>query len=120
MRSWLRSSLTTGVAIGIALAVVEAGVVAGPVRPVVMVTLGIVAGVVIGATWGWGSWPAALLTGASVPLRHLANRLLGLPDTTHPNTLDAVVMMGIFALAVSAAGFCAGVLMRQVVSEADG
>jgi hypothetical protein len=47
------------------------------------------------------------------------NRLLGLPDTTPPNTFDAVMMMGLFSLAVSAAGFCAGVLMRQAVSDGD-
>jgi hypothetical protein len=29
------------------------------------------------------------------------------------------MMMGLFSLAVSAAGFCAGVLMRQAVSDGD-
>lgn len=117
MRQW--PSLVAGVFAGLLLAVVEAGAVVGPVRPVVMVTLTIVSGVAIGVIWGWRRWPAALIAGASVPLRHLANRLLGLPDTTQPNTLDAVMMMGLFALAVSAAGFCAGVLMRQAVSDGD-
>lgn len=117
MRPWL--ALAAGVIAGLLLAVVEAGAVVGPVRPVVMVSLTLAAGLVIGAIWGWRSWPAAILAGASVPLRHLANRLLGLPDTTHPDTFDAVMMMGLFALAVSASGFCAGVLMRQVVSDGD-
>ncbi len=117
MRQW--PSLVAGLIAGLLLVVVEAGLVVGPVRPVVMVTLTIVAGVAVGGLWGWRSWPAALIAGASVPLRHLANRLLGLPDTTQPNTFDAVVMMGLFALSVSAAGFCAGVLMRQAVSGGD-
>lgn len=117
MKQW--PSLAAGLVAGLLLAVVEAGVVAGPVRPVVMVTLTLVIGAAIGGIWGWRRWPAALIAGASVPLRHLANRLLGLPDTTQPNTLDAVMMMGLFSLAVSAAGFCAGVLMRQAVSDGD-
>ncbi len=117
MRRW--PSLAAGLVAGLLLAVVEAGAVVGPVRPVVMVALTLAAGLVIGVIWGWRRWPAAILAGASVPLRHLANRLLGLPDTTQPNTFDAVMMMGLFALAVSAAGFCAGVLMRQAVSDAD-
>lgn len=117
MRQW--PSLVAGLVAGLLLAVVEAGAVVGPVRPVVMVALTIVAGLVIGAIWGWRRWPAALMAGASVPLRHLMNRLLGLPDNTQPNTFDAVMMMGLFALAVSAAGFCAGVLMRQAVSDGD-
>lgn len=117
MRPWL--ALAAGLVAALLLAAVEAGAVVGPVRPVVMVALTLAAGLVIGAIWGWRSWPAAVLAGASVPLRHLANRLLGLPDTTQPNTFDAVLMMGLFSLAVSAAGFCAGVLMRQAVSDAD-
>lgn len=117
MRHWL--PLAGGLVAGVLLAVVEAGAVSGPQRPVVMVTLTLVAGVAIGGVWGWRSWPAALLAGAGVPLRHLSNRLLGLPDTTQPNTLDAVMMMGLFSLAVGAAGFCAGVLMRQVLSGDD-
>jgi hypothetical protein len=117
VRQW--PALAAGLVAGLLLAAVEAGAVVGPVRPVVMVALTLVAGGVIGAIWGWRSWPAAMLAGASVPLRHLMNRVLGLPDTTQPNTLDAVMMMGLFALAVSAAGFCAGVLMRQAVSDSD-
>jgi hypothetical protein len=115
VRPWL--SLAGGLFAGVLLAVVEAGIVSGPQRPVVMVALTLVAGVAIGGIWGWRSWPAALLAGASVPVRHLVIRLLGLPDTTQPNTFDAVMMMGLFSLAVSAAGFCAGVLMRQAVSD---
>ena len=117
MRQW--PSLVAGLVAGLLLAVIEAGAVVGPVRTVVMVTLTIVAGLAMGVTWGWRRWPAALIAGASVPLRHLMNRLLGLPDTTPPNTFDAVMMMGLFSLAVSAAGFCAGVLLRQAVSDGD-
>ena len=117
MRLW--PWLVAGLVAALLLVAVEAGAVVGPVRPVVMVALTLVAGAVIGTIWGWRSWPAAFLAGAGVPLRHLTNRLLGLPDTTLPNTLDAVMMMGFFALAVSAAGFCAGVLMRQAISDGD-
>ncbi len=117
MRQW--PSLAAGLVAALLLAVVEAGMVVGPVRPVVMVALTLAVGAVIGAIWGWRRWPAAIMAGASVPLRHFVIRLLGLPDTTQPNTFDAVLMMGIFSLAVSAAGFCAGVLMRQAVSDGD-
>lgn len=82
-----------------------------------MVALTLAAGLGLGALWHWRAWVGALAAGATVPAIHLAKHLAGLPDTIQPNTPDAIVMMTLFSVAVSGAGLCGGVLMRQAVGD---
>jgi len=110
-------SAAAGLLAGLGLAAVDAGLVAGPPRPVVMVALTLAAGVGLGAAWNWRGWPGAVVAGGMVPAVHLVKLQLGLPDTIQPRTLDAVAMMALFGLAVSAAGFCGGVMVRQAASS---
>lgn len=87
-----------GLAAGCGIAAIEAWAAGGHVSPVAIVAL-------------------LLAAAAPMPAVHLTKHLLGLPDTLQPNTLDSVVMMALFALAVSGAGLSGGALLRQAAAD---
>ncbi len=106
-----------GLAAGCGIAAIEAWAAGGHVSPVAIVALLLAASGAIGAVWQWRGWPGALAAAAPMPAVHLTKHLLGLPDTLQPNTLDSVVMMALFALAVSGAGLSGGALLRQAAAD---
>jgi hypothetical protein len=106
-----------GLAAGLAIAAVDTFAAGGHVSPIVIVALLILATGGIGGTWGWRAWPGALAAGLPVPVVHLVKHALGLPDTIQPNTYDSIAMMGLFTLAVTGAGFVAGVVLRQAAVD---
>ena len=114
---WLYAS---GLGAGLGIAAVDAWARGGPINPVVIVALLLASSGAIGAVWGWRGWPGTLAAAAPMPLMHMAKHLLGLPDTIQPNTLDAIGMMALFALAVAGAGLAGGALLGEVVASESG
>lgn len=113
------TSLAAGVAAGLIVMTVDMYAAAWHVPPVAIVALQIVASGLLGAVWGWAAWPGAIAIAVPMPLLHAVRSSLGLPDTISPNTADAIVMMALFAAAVSGAGLAAGAVLRAA-SRDDG
>ena len=103
---------------GWALRPSKRGPSAAHINPVVIVALLLASSGAIGAVWSWRGWPGALAAAAPMPLMHMTKHLLGLPDTIQPNTLDTIVMMALFALAVAGAGLAGGAALRQAATDA--
>lgn len=112
-------ALAAGLTAGLIVMAVDLNAAAWHVPPVAIVALQIVASVLLGALRGWTAWPGAIAIAVPMPLLHAARFSLGLPDTISPNTVDAIVMMALFAGAVSGAGLAAGVVLRAA-SRDDG
>ncbi|MGE0812867.1 MAG: hypothetical protein AB7O28_01390 [Vicinamibacterales bacterium] len=106
-----------GAGLGLAISAVDNLAAGGHVSPVVIVALLLAAAAAIGGWAGWPGWPAALAVCLPVPAAHLVKHALGLPDTIQPNTYDSIAMMALFCAAVAGAGFVAGALLRQAVSD---
>ncbi len=112
---WLYAS---GLGAGVGIAAVEAWAAGGHISPVVIVALLLASSGAIGAVWSWRGWPGAVSAAAApMPLMHMTKHLLGLPDTIQPNTLDTIVMMALFALAVAGAGLAGGAALRQAATD---
>ena len=113
------ASFAAGLVAGLIVMAVDMSAAPWHVPPVAIVALQIVASVLLGALWGWTAWPGALAAALPMPLLHAVRFSLGLPDTISPNTVDAIVMMALFAGAVSGAGLAAGAVLRAA-SRDDG
>ncbi|MEZ5292792.1 MAG: hypothetical protein R2745_17050 [Vicinamibacterales bacterium] len=109
--------IAIGGGLGLAISAVDNLAAGGHVSPVVIVALLLAATAAIGGWAGWTAWPAALAVCLPVPGVHLVKHALGLPDTIQPNTYDSIAMMALFSAAVAGAGFVAGVLLRQALSD---
>jgi hypothetical protein len=107
--------LTAGFATGAAVATVDNLLFEGEISPIVIVALLLAATVTAGAVWGRCGWVAAVATWVWVPAPHLTKRVLGLPDTLHPNTYASILMLAAFSLAVSVVGTACGLLARQLI-----
>ncbi len=112
-------SFTAGLAAGLIVMAVDMYAATWHVPPVAIVALQIVASVLLGVLWGWTAWPGAIAIAVPTPLLHAVRFSLGLPDTISPNTADAIVMMALFAGALSGAGLAAGAVLRAA-SRDDG
>lgn len=116
-RAGRAASVAVGAGLGLAISAVDNLAAGGHVSPVVIVALLLAATAAIGGWAGWTGWPAALAVGLPVPGVHLVKHVLGLPDTIQPDTYDSIAMMALFSAAVAGAGFVAGALLRQAVSD---
>jgi hypothetical protein len=47
---------------------------------------------------------------------HLAKRILGLPDTLHPNTYASILMLAAFSFAVAVVGAGWGLVVRRLAT----
>jgi hypothetical protein len=106
-----------GLAAGVVIAAVDNLAFHGEVSPTVIVALLLIATATAGCIWGRRGFPAALTTGLCVPLSHVIEHVLGLPDTLQPNTYASILMLAAFTLVTSTIGIGCGVLLRTVSVE---
>lgn len=99
---------------GAAIAAVDNLLFEGEVSPIVIVGLLLIASASAGVMWGKRGLVAATITWAWVPATHAVKRVLGLPDTLHPNTWASVLMLAAFSLVVAAVGSGCGLLARRL------
>ena len=92
----------------------------GEVSQIVIVALLLIATAVVGALAIRRRWIAALAVWIWLPVVHLAKHMLGLPDMLQPNTYSSILLLGIFALAVTVVGTGCGVLVRRLVTTEGG
>ena len=107
--------LIAGLAVGAVIAAVDNVIFGGEVSPIIIVAMLLAATTTAGLVWGRRGWPAAFAVWAWVPAAHLAKRVLGLPDTLHPNTYASILMLGSFTLVVATVGIACGLLARRFV-----
>ena len=75
---------------------VDNGAFQGEVSPIVIVAL-LVAATASRALWGRSGSMAAAVTWACVPLAHVVEHVLELPDTLHPNTYTSTLFGSVHA-----------------------
>lgn len=109
-----------GLVAGAAIAAVDNVLFAGEVSPIVIVGMLLVATGAAGAMWGRWGWVAAAAVWVWVPVAHLAKRVLGLPDTLHPNTYASLLMLAAFSLVVAVVGTACGLLVRRLKAGDSG
>ena len=112
-----RGALLFGTLSGLAIAGIDNLAAGGEVSPIAIVALLLAATAVAGARWSWSGWVGAIATWALVPGVHLAKHALGWADTLAPNTYGSILRLGLFTAAVSAAGFCGGVVLATAIAE---
>jgi hypothetical protein len=88
----------------------------GEVSPILIVAMLLAATAIAGAMWGRSAWIAAAVTWACVPCAHLVKRVLGLPDTLHPNTYTSILYLAAFTLVVAISGTACGALIRKLAT----
>ena len=112
--------LGIGLASGIAIAAVDSLAFRGEVSPIVIVALLLGATAAFGAIWGSRSWFPALTAWVCLPFTHLLKRLLGLPDTLHPNTWASLLPLAAFTFTVAALGTAGGLLAHRLLRGSHG
>jgi hypothetical protein len=110
--SWLKR-FAVGFGTGIAIACVDNFAFGGEVSPIVIVALLVAATATFGGIGGRGGWTATLAAWMCVPLAHLVERVLGLPDTLHPNTYTSILLLAAFTFVVATLGTGAGMLVHK-------
>jgi hypothetical protein len=87
----------------------------GEVSPIVVIAMLLAATITAGFLREKLGLATAVAVWICVPGVHLTKRILGLPDTLHPNTYTSILMLAVFSLAVVAAGTGCGLLIRRLV-----
>jgi hypothetical protein len=104
-----------GLAVGAAIAAVDNIAFNGEVSPIVVIAMLLAATITAGFLRERLGLATAVAVWICVPGVHLTKRILGLPDTLHPNTFTSILMLAVFSLAVVAAGTGCGLLIRRLV-----
>ena len=104
-----------GAVIGLAIAAVDHFAFGGEVSPIVIVGLLFSAAAASGMWWGGRAALAVVALWISLPLSHVVKRVLGWPDTLHPNTYASIFALAGFSVVVCALGLGGGVLLRRLV-----
>jgi hypothetical protein len=105
--------LIAGLAVGAIISAMDNVVLDGEVSPIVIVAMLFAAAAAAGFFWGRRGWLVAFAVWAWIPAAHLAKRLLGMPDTLHPNTYASIVMLAAFSFVVATVGIACGLLARR-------
>jgi hypothetical protein len=116
--SSMQIRIFAGLVIGAIIAFVDNFSFQGEVSPIVIVVLLLVAAISIGASWKWHGLITIALMWLWLPMAHVVKKVLGLPDTLHPNTYTSILMYTIFTFAVSAIGLLLGVSINKIVKSA--
>jgi hypothetical protein len=106
--------LACGLVVGAGIASVDNILFEGEVSPIIIVSLLLATTFAAGAMWGRRSLVATVAMWAWVPAAHLTKRVLGLPDTLHPNTNISLLLLAIFTLAVAGVGTLCGCWVRNL------
>jgi hypothetical protein len=99
--------------VGAVISAVDNVISNGEVSPIVIVAMLFAAAAAAGLFWGRRGWLVAFAVWAWIPAAHLAKRLLGLPDTLHPNTYASIVMLAAFSFVIATVGIACGLLARR-------
>lgn len=105
-----------GVFAGALIAAVDNFAFEGEVSPIVIVALLLIACGAFGILWRWHGWYAAVGAWICIPMAHVINQVLGLPDTLHPNTYASIAMLAAFTLVISLFGVGLGTMVRRLFS----
>ncbi len=100
--------------VGLVIAGVDNLAFEGEVGPIVIVGMLLTGSAVMTTVW---RTQGALLAGVVwlwLPLSHLVKKMLGLPDTLHPNTYASILKLAIFSLVVVAVGDAIGLALRRL------
>jgi hypothetical protein len=100
---------------GVGIAAVDNFAFGGEVSPIVIVGMLLIVSGAVGIVWSLRGVVAAGMIWILLPLAHIVRHAFGLPDTIHPNTYMSILMLGIFSLAVTGAGFGFGVALRRLL-----
>lgn len=112
--------LITGLGVGAFIAAVDNVFFEGEVSPIVIVAMLLAATTTAGLVWGQRGWLSACAVWVWIPAAHLAKRVLGMPDTLHPNSYASILMLSTFTLVVAIAGAACGLLARRFALGATG
>lgn len=104
-----------GLIVGAIIAAVDNFLFGGEVSPMVIVGLLLVAALTLGGLWKWSALLPVTLMWLWLPMAHLVKKVLGLPDTLHPNTYSSILLLSVFTLVISAIGFLMGGLASKGV-----
>lgn len=116
--SSMQIRIFTGLIIGAIIAYVDNFSVQGEVSPIVIVILLLVATMSVGAVWKWRGLITVVLMWSWLPMAHVVKKVLGLPDTLHPNTYTSILMLTLFTFAISAIGLILGANINKIVKSA--
>ena len=112
--STLPMRLGVGIVAGAAIVYVDNFAFEGEVSPIIIVAMLLAATATAGAIWGRRGLVTGAVAWACVPLAHVVEHVLGLPDTLHPNTYTSISYLAAFSMVVAAAGTGCGVLVRRL------
>jgi len=104
-----------GLLVGAIIAYVDNFSFQGEVSPIVIVISLLIASISIGIIWKWRALITIALIWLWLPMAHVVKKVLGLPDTLHPNTYTSILLLSVFTLVVSAIGFLIGVSASKIV-----
>jgi hypothetical protein len=102
---------------GALIATVDNVLFRGEVSPIVIIGLLLAATSAAGFRWGKAGWMPAIAVWAWVPGVHLVKRILGWPDTLHPNTARSILALAAFTLGVAVVGMGGGLLARRITGR---
>jgi hypothetical protein len=114
--SWL-VRLGVGLIVGATIAAVDNFAFNGEISPIVVIAMLLAATTTAGLTPERLGWVTAGAVWIWVPGAHLVKRILGVPDTLHPNSYKSILMLAVFSLVVTAAGTGCGLLLRRLAPK---
>jgi hypothetical protein len=106
-----------GLMIGAIIAYVDNFSFQGEVSPIVVVVLLLIATISVGVVWKWHGLITVAAMWLWLPMAHFVKKVLGLPDTLHPNTYTSILMFTEFTFAISAIGLIVGISINKIVKS---
>jgi hypothetical protein len=113
----LQIRIVVGLIVGVIIAYVDNFSFGGEVSPIVIVVLLLVAGITIGIVWNWQALLTAAVMWLCLPMAHVLKKVLGVPDTLHPNTYTSILLFSLFTFVVSSIGLLLGVFASKLVKR---
>jgi hypothetical protein len=111
----MQTRILAGLIIGAMIAYVDNFSFQGEVSPIVIVVILLVATIVIGVLWERRGILTTALLWLWLPMTHIVKKVLGLPDTLHPNTYVSILMFTVFTFVISSIGFIIGIAIHKIV-----
>lgn len=115
--SSLQIYIFVGFIIGAIISSVDNFSFQGEVSPIVVVILLFVGAISIGITWKWHGLITVALIWLWLPMAHVVKKVLGLPDTLHPNTYTSILLLAVFTFVISAIGFLLGMSASKIMKH---
>ncbi len=113
----MQTRILAGLIIGAIIAYVDNFSFQGEVSPIVIVVMLLVATITIGVSWERRGLLTSALLWLWLPMTHIVKKVLGLPDTLHPNTYASILMFTVFTFTISGIGFITGIAINKIVKK---